>query len=40
LQVGTTVRFAEGLGEKGPQATTVRILPKQRLRYGAKSAAA
>jgi len=40
LQVGTTVRFAEGFGEKGPQATTVRILPKQRLQIGAKGAAA
>lgn len=29
LKVGTTVRFAEEQGEKGPQASTVRIVPKQ-----------
>lgn len=40
LQVGTTVRFAEESGDKGPQATTVRILPKQRVQFGAKGAAA
>jgi len=40
LKIGTTVRFAEERGEKGPQATTVHILPKQRIQYGAKGAAA
>src|ERR1017187_8024553 len=29
LKVGTTVRLAEEPGEKGPQASTVRIVPKQ-----------
>jgi len=40
LKIGTTVRFAEERGEKGPQATSVRILPRQRIQYGAKGAAA
>jgi cold shock CspA family protein len=40
LKIGTTVRFIEEPGEKGPQATTVRILPKHRIQYGAKGAAA
>jgi len=40
LKIGTTVRFAEERGQRGPQATTVRILPKQRIEYGAKGAAA
>jgi cold shock CspA family protein/ribosome-associated translation inhibitor RaiA len=31
LKVGTPVRFAEEQGEKGPQASTVRILPKRRI---------
>lgn len=31
LKIGTTVRFAEEQGEKGPQASTVRILPKRRI---------
>ena len=30
MQVGTTVRFAEEAGENGPQASTVRVIPKQR----------
>jgi len=30
LKVGTTVRFAEEQGEKGPQASTVHIIPKRR----------
>jgi len=32
LDVGTRVTFAEEMGEKGPQATTVRLLGKHRLR--------
>lgn len=32
LKVGTTVRFAEEAGEKGPQASTVHIVPKHRIR--------
>ena len=31
LQVGTTVRFAEEQGEKGPQASTVHVVPKKRV---------
>jgi cold shock CspA family protein/ribosome-associated translation inhibitor RaiA len=31
LKVGTPVRFAEEQGEKGPQASTVHILPKRRI---------
>jgi cold shock CspA family protein len=40
LKVGTSVRFSEEVGEKGPQASTVRVVPKQRIQYGAKGAAA
>jgi cold shock CspA family protein len=29
LEVGTRVAFAEGMGEKGPQASTVRVLGKR-----------
>jgi len=32
LEVGTRVSFAESLGEKGPQASTVKLLGKHRLR--------
>ncbi len=32
LEVGTRVTFEEEMGEKGPQATTVRLLGKHRLR--------
>jgi len=32
LDVGTRVTFAEEMGEKGPQAATVRLLGKHRLR--------
>jgi cold shock CspA family protein len=32
LQVGSRVTFVEELGEKGPQATTVRLLGKHGLR--------
>jgi hypothetical protein len=28
LRVGAGVRFVEGIGEKGPQATTVQVLKK------------
>lgn len=40
LKVGTTVRFAEEQGEKGPQASTVHLIPKQRVHQAAKGAAA
>ena len=40
LKVGTTVRFVEELGEKGPQASTVRIVPKQRMQQAAKKGTA
>lgn len=40
LKIGTTVRFAEERGEKGPQATTVRILPRQGIRQATKETAA
>jgi cold shock CspA family protein/ribosome-associated translation inhibitor RaiA len=40
LKVGTTVRFAEEPGEKGPQASTVYIVPRRRIQHGAKGAAA
>jgi cold shock CspA family protein len=40
LQVGTTVRFVEEAGEKGPQASTVRVVPKQRMQQAAKGTAA
>lgn len=36
LKVGTVVRFVEEPGEKGLQASTVRIRPKQRIRQRAK----
>jgi cold shock CspA family protein len=32
LKVGTSVSFAEGLGEKGPQASTVKLIGKHRMR--------
>jgi len=40
LQVGTTVRFAEEAGEKGPQASTVRVVPKQRMQQAVEGTAA
>jgi cold shock CspA family protein/ribosome-associated translation inhibitor RaiA len=40
LKVGTTVRFTEEQGEKGPQASTVHIAPKQANHRAAKGAAA
>jgi cold shock CspA family protein/ribosome-associated translation inhibitor RaiA len=40
LKVGTTVRFVEEPGEKGPQASTVRIVPGQRIQQAAKGTAA
>jgi cold shock CspA family protein/ribosome-associated translation inhibitor RaiA len=40
LKVGTTVRFVEEPGEKGPQASTVRIVSKQRMQGAAKGTAA
>ena len=40
LKVGTRVSFVEELGEKGPQASTVRIISKARVRFSAKQAAA
>ena len=40
LQIGTTVRFVEEAGEKGPQASTVRVVPKQRMQQAAKGTAA
>lgn len=40
LEVGTTVRFVEEPGEKGPQASTVRIVPTQRIQEAAKTKAA
>ncbi len=40
LQVGTTVRFVEEAGEKGPQASTVRVVPKQKMQQAAKVTAA
>lgn len=39
LKVGTVVGFAEELGDKGPQASTVRIIGKGRIPPGAKQAA-
>jgi cold shock CspA family protein/ribosome-associated translation inhibitor RaiA len=39
LKVGTTVSFVEELGEKGPQASTVRIISKGRIPPSAKQAA-
>jgi cold shock CspA family protein len=40
LQVGTGVTFVEEQGEKGPQASTVRIISKARSRRTAEDAAA
>jgi cold shock CspA family protein len=40
LKVGTTVRFVEELGEKGPQASTVRVISKRRTQEAAKGATA
>jgi cold shock CspA family protein len=40
LQVGTTVRFVEEAGEEGPQASTVRVVPKHRMQQAAKGMAA
>ena len=40
LQVGTTVRFVEEAGEKGPQASTVRVVPKQKMQQAAKGTTA
>lgn len=31
LKLGTTVRFAEEQGEKGPQASTVHVVPKRKI---------
>ena len=40
LKVGTRVSFVEELGEKGPQASTVRTISKERIPFSAKQAAA
>jgi cold shock CspA family protein/ribosome-associated translation inhibitor RaiA len=40
LQVGTTVRFVEEPGEKGPQASTVRVVSKRGIQQAAKGTAA
>ena len=40
LKVGTRVSFVEELGEKGPQASTVRTVSKRRIPFSAKQAAA
>ena len=40
LKVGTTVRFVEEPGEKGPQASTVRIVSKQGIQEAAKGTTA
>jgi cold shock CspA family protein/ribosome-associated translation inhibitor RaiA len=40
LKLGTTVRFVEEAGEEGPQASTVRIVPQQRMQQTAKGTAA
>ena len=40
LKIGTTVRFVEEPGEKGPQATTVRIISKQEIQEVAKETTA
>jgi cold shock CspA family protein len=40
LHVGTTVRFVEEAGDEGPQASTVRVVPKQRMQLAAKVTAA
>jgi cold shock CspA family protein len=39
LKVGAIVTFVEEPGEKGPQASTVRVIPKQRIPQAAKAAA-
>jgi cold shock CspA family protein len=39
LKVGTSVRFVEEPGEKGPQASTVRIVPKHGLRRASRAKA-
>jgi cold shock CspA family protein/ribosome-associated translation inhibitor RaiA len=40
LQIGSAVSFAEEPGDKGPQASTVRLLHPRRRRMGAPAAAA
>jgi len=40
LTVGTTVRFVEEQGEKGPQASTVRIVPMRRISQAGKGSEA
>ena len=40
LKVGTTVKFVEEPGDKGPQASTVRIVSKQGIQEAAKGTAA
>ncbi len=40
LKVGTMVRFAEEAGEKGPQASTVHIFPRQGIRPATRETAA
>jgi cold shock CspA family protein len=40
LKIGTTVRFAEEPGEKGPQASTVRIVSKRRIQQANRVTAA
>jgi cold shock CspA family protein len=39
LKVGTTVRFAEEAGEKGPQASTVHIVARQGIQQATKGTA-
>lgn len=39
LKVGAIVTFVEEPGEKGPQASTVRVIPKQKIPQAAKAAA-
>jgi cold shock CspA family protein/ribosome-associated translation inhibitor RaiA len=40
LKVGTTVKFVEEPGDNGPQASTVRVVPKQGMQQAAKGTAA
>jgi len=40
LKIGTTVRFAEEAGEKGPQASTVHIVSMRRNQHAVRGAAA
>jgi len=40
LKAGTSVRFVEESGEKGPQASSVRIVSEQRIRQGARATVA